>query len=170
MRVAMLDWWVSAAAALDRQAIHQFAYVPDNRLDPLIRVLEAEPRMKVVLATREEEAIGIGAGMALGGGRPAVLMQSSGLGNTLNAIGSLLIPYRIPLLLLISLRGDRGEWNIAQAALGRGSHRIMEAIGILHFDLGSAGDVERVLSSAADRCFGESATVAVFLRSSLGEQ
>ena len=71
------------------------------------------------LATREEEAFGIAAGLYLGGARPTVMLQSSGLGNSLNALTSLLLPYQIPVLIVISMRGDAGEWNAAQVPMGR---------------------------------------------------
>ena len=61
---------------------------------------ERLPDVRLVLATREEEAFGIAAGLFLGGKRPTVMLQSSGLGNSLNALTSLLIPYRIPVLLV----------------------------------------------------------------------
>src|SRR5688572_2276096 len=71
-------------------------YVPDNPLSHVMRALEEElPDARVTIATREEEAFGIAAGLYLGGARPTVMLQSSGLGNSLNALGSLLIPYQI---------------------------------------------------------------------------
>ena len=68
---------------------------------------------------REEEAVGILAGLFLGGQRGAMLVQSSGLGNTLNALGSLAMAYRIPFPMLVSLRGELGEFNPAQLHMGR---------------------------------------------------
>ena len=78
-----------------------------------------------MLATREEEAFGIAAGLYLGGKRPTVMLQSSGLGNSLNALTSLLIPYRIPVLIVVSMRGDAGEWNAAQVPMGRAVRSIL---------------------------------------------
>ena len=77
------------------------------------------PDVRLLLATREEEAFGIAAGLYLGGKRPTVMLQSSGLGNSLNALTSLLIPYQIPVLIVVSMRGDLGEWNAAQVPMGR---------------------------------------------------
>ena len=74
--------------------------------------------------------MGIAAGLYLGGARPTVMMQSSGLGNALNAIGSLLVAYQIPALLIMSMRGDPGEWNWAQVPLGRAVRPILLALGI----------------------------------------
>ena len=88
--------------------------------------------MITTIATREEEAFGIAAGLYLGGKRPTVMLQSSGLGNSLNALTSLFVPYQIPALILISMRGDAGEWNSAQVPMGRAVAPIVDAIGLPH--------------------------------------
>jgi sulfopyruvate decarboxylase subunit alpha len=92
----------------------------------------------LILATREEEAFGIAAGLYLGGRLPTVMLQSSGLGNSLNAVTSLLMPYQIPALMVISMRGDSGEWNAAQVPMGRAVRGICESIGIPHCTAESA--------------------------------
>jgi sulfopyruvate decarboxylase subunit alpha len=106
-------------------------YVPDNPLSHVLRILHDEYRdVRTTIATREEEAFGIAAGLYLGGMRPTVMLQSSGLGNSLNALTSLLLPYQIPALVLISMRGDAGEWNAAQVPMGRAVTPICDAIGL----------------------------------------
>jgi sulfopyruvate decarboxylase subunit alpha len=106
-------------------------YVPDNPLSHVLRILHAEYRdVTTTIATREEEAFGIAAGLYLGGVKPTVMLQSSGLGNSLNALTSLLLPYQIPALILISMRGDAGEWNAAQVPMGRAVTPICDAIGL----------------------------------------
>jgi sulfopyruvate decarboxylase TPP-binding subunit len=60
------------------------------------------------------------------------MLQSSGLGNSLNALTSLLLPYKIPVLIIISIRGDAGEWNDAQVPMGRAVRPICDAIGLPH--------------------------------------
>jgi sulfopyruvate decarboxylase subunit alpha len=108
-------------------------YVPDNPLSHVLRVLrEKYPDVTTTIATREEEAFGIAAGLYLGGQRPTVMLQSSGLGNSLNALTSLIVPYEIPMLILISMRGDVNEWNAAQVPMGRAVAPICEAIEIPH--------------------------------------
>jgi sulfopyruvate decarboxylase alpha subunit len=97
----------------------------------VLRILaDAYPDVCSMTATREEEAFGIAAGLYLGGARPTVMLQSSGWGNSLNAITSLLIPYQIPVLAIISMRGDAGEWNSAQMPMGRALPAICDAIGV----------------------------------------
>jgi len=106
-------------------------YVPDNPLSHVLRILHDDYRdVTTTIATREEEAFGIAAGLYLGGMKPTVMLQSSGLGNSLNALTSLLLPYQIPALVLISMRGDAGEWNAAQVPMGRAVTPICDAIGL----------------------------------------
>jgi sulfopyruvate decarboxylase alpha subunit len=120
-------------AGLHAAGCRHVVYVPDNPLSHVLRRLAGSYRDVVTtLATREEEAFGIAAGLYLGGVRPAVLLQSSGLGNSLNAITSLILPYKIPMLVNISMRGDTGEWNDAQVPMGRAVRPICDAIGMPH--------------------------------------
>ena len=106
-------------------------YVPDNPLSQVLEILQRSySDVTTITATREEEAFGIAAGLYLGGARPTVMLQSSGLGNSLNALTSLLVPYQIPVLAIISMRGDAGEWNVAQMSMGRAVGTICDAIGV----------------------------------------
>jgi len=109
------------------------AYVPDNPLSFVLGDFERRyPSVRLILATREEEAFGIAAGLYLGGRRPSVMLQSSGLGNSINALTTLVVPYRIPMLIVVSMRGDDGEWNAAQAPMGQAVRPILDAIRIPH--------------------------------------
>jgi len=126
-------WASGVCAGLHAVGSRHVVYVPDNPLSHVLRILGGSfPDVRTTLATREEEAFGIAAGLYLGGARPAVMLQSSGLGNSLNALTSLLLPYKIPALIIISLRGDAGEWNEAQVPMGRAVRAICDAIGVPH--------------------------------------
>ena len=125
------QWAVGVCAGVHATGSRDVVYVPDNPLSHVLRTFEQQFRdVRLILATREEEAFGIAAGLYLGGGLPTVMLQSSGLGNSLNALTSLLIPYRIPVLLVVSMRGDLGEWNAAQVPMGRAVAPICDAIGL----------------------------------------
>src|SRR5947207_8991776 len=125
------EWAAGVGAGLRAAGSRHVVYVPDNPLSHVLRVLREEyPDVKTTLATREEEAFGIAAGLFLGGARPTVMLQSSGLGNSLNALTSLLLPYEIPALIVISMRGDAGEWNAAPVPMGRAVAPILQSIGI----------------------------------------
>jgi len=92
-----------------------------------------------VPVTREEEGVGICAGAFLGGGRPALLMQNSGLGNSLNALLSLTSFYELGLFLLIGFRGRVAEERIrAQVPMGDVTQRMLTTMNA-EFDV-----IERV--------------------------
>src|SRR6266705_3280824 len=134
-----VPWASGVAAGVHRAGIRDVVYVPDNQLSHVLRAFAATyPEVRLLLATREEEAFGIAAGLYLGGRRPAVMLQSSGVGNSLNAITSLLIPYRIPVVMIISLRGEPGEWNAAQVPMGGALRSIFDAMGVPHSTVESA--------------------------------
>jgi sulfopyruvate decarboxylase subunit alpha len=156
-------WARAVCAGLDAVGCGEVIYVPDNPLGHVLRGLADHPGIRVTLATREEEAFGIAAGVYLGGGRPAVLLQSSGLGNSLNALGSLLIPYQIPVVMIVSMRGEPGEWNAAQVPLGRAVPEILGALGIQHTRPRSAAETEAALRQAAGLAFGARTPAACLL-------
>src|SRR6187401_3591056 len=127
------QWASGVCAGLHAAGSRHVVYVPDNPLSHVLKVLgERYPDIHTTLATREEECFGIAAGLYVGGARPTVMLQSSGLGNSLNALTSLVVPYKIPVLAVISMRGDAGEWNDAQVPMGRALRPTCDAIGVPH--------------------------------------
>jgi sulfopyruvate decarboxylase subunit alpha len=149
------EWASGVCAGLHAAGSRHVVYVPDNPLSHVLKILhEGFPDVGTTLATREEEAFGIAAGMYLGGGRPTVMLQSSGLGNSLNALTSLLLPYRIPLLIVISMRGDVGEWNDAQVPMGRALRSICDAIGLPHATAETSGTTEETVRLVGQTAFG----------------
>ena len=130
-------------------------YVPDNPLSHVLRCLgEDFTEIRTTLATREEEAFGIAAGLYLGGARPTVMLQSSGLGNSLNALTSLILPYQIPMLVVISMRGDAGEWNDAQVPMGRAVRPILDALGMAHITVETPETTAETVGLVGQTAFG----------------
>lgn len=136
----MIPQWARAVCeGVHSAGSRHVVYVPDNPLSHVMTCLADDfTDVRTTLATREEEAFGIAAGLYLGGARPTVMLQSSGLGNSLNALTSLVLPYQIPMLIVISMRGDAGEWNDAQVPMGRAVRPILDAIGVPHATAESA--------------------------------
>jgi sulfopyruvate decarboxylase subunit alpha len=149
------QWAKGVCTGLHAAGSRHVVYVPDNPLSHVLRVLrEGFPDVETTLATREEEGFGIAAGLYLGGARPTVMLQSSGLGNSLNALTSLLLPYQIPMLIVISMRGDAGEWNDAQVPMGRAIRAICDAIGLPHATAETAEAAEETVRLAGQTAFG----------------
>jgi len=106
------------AGALERHGFDFFAGVPCSLIEDLIATLEAHPRLPYVATPREDVAVGMAAGAWFGGRRPAVLMQNSGLGTSLNALASLALMYGLPALLVVII--GPGILRIAHALFGLG--------------------------------------------------
>lgn len=107
--------------------------VPCVKLGEVLEIISADREMRHVPVTREEEGIGICAGAYMGGRRPALLMQNSGLGNCINALASLALLYELPILLVLSHRGTRGERIKAQTPMGQATVPLLDVLGIAHY-------------------------------------
>jgi len=157
-------WASRVAAGLVASGVTEIVYVPDNPLSHLVRALGPDgAHLRATIATREEEAIGVAAGLSLGGVRPAALFQSSGLGNAVNAMASLMVPYRIPALVCISMRGEAGEWNAAQAPMARAVRPILDALGIPWFEVDDDAQAEAIVTRAGALAFGTPTMAACLL-------
>jgi sulfopyruvate decarboxylase subunit alpha len=107
--------------------------VPCVNLSRLLDMIDDDPEITHIPVTREEEGIGICAGAYLGGKRTAILMQNSGLGNSINALKSLTELYKFPLLMIMSHRGTEGENICGQVPMGESTPRILEAMDFKFF-------------------------------------
>ena len=111
--------------------------VPCVNLSKLLDMIDEDDEIIHIPVTREEEGIGICAGAYLGGKKPAILMQNSGLGNSINALKSLMELYEFPLLMIMSHRGTEGENIVGQVPMGESTPRILEAMDFKFFRPGN---------------------------------
>ena len=157
-------WAIGVSDGLWAGGCREVVYVPDNPLSHILAALRRDhPAVRATLATREEEAVGIAAGLHLGGARPALLMQSSGVGNALNAVGSLLVAYQIPVVMVVSMRGDPGEWNWAQVPMGRAVVPVLDALGVQHLSIERGDESRDIVLALANLAFGTRVPVACLL-------
>lgn len=156
-------WFETVYERLIAHDIRLIAHIPDQVLAPLIRRIEADPFFDVVRLTREEEGVGILSGGYLGGLRGALLMQSSGLGNTVNALAGLPISYQIPFLLFISPRGRLSEFNPSQVPMGRAVPKVLDALDIETVVLERREGLAEALDQSAKTCFSTSRPLALIV-------
>lgn len=160
------SWREELGAALVDAGVEAAAWVPDKRLAPIAEALRAggiEPRTM----TREEECVGYACGHRAAGGRPLVLFQSSGLGNALNAIASLAIPYGLGFVCVVSMRGTLGEGNPAQVPMGRVTTDILGLLGAQAFPLRRGDEIAAVAAGAAHLAFEARQVAAIVLEPEL---
>lgn len=138
-------------------------YIPDNVLTPLIDAVHADPYFRVLCPAREEEAVGIVAGAWMAGARGITLMQTSGFATLANVLASLIVPYQIPLLMLISERGTLGDHQLGQAIVCRTMRPVLQTLGIEHFGIERLDDVEFVVDRMAKQAYATQAPAAIIL-------
>jgi sulfopyruvate decarboxylase beta subunit len=130
---------------LKEHGITHIASVPCDKAKDLCFLLPGH--FDHIGLTREEDGIGVCAGLVLAGKRPAMVIQSSGLGNSLNAIMSLTRTYDLPLPIVASWRGVQDEVIPAQVPFNAAIPGILDATGIPytvirnHEEFGKIGDV-----------------------------
>ena len=111
-------WPEDLFRVLKDEGITQVALVPDAGHARLIRMCLADNTIRVVTLTTEEEGVAMLSGAWMGGAKGVLLMQSSGVGNCINML-SLPAMHRTPLPMLVTMRGDWGEFNPAQVPMGQ---------------------------------------------------
>lgn len=156
------DWPQAIYANFKRVGIRQVGYVPDAGHSRLIELCKADPEIHDVVLTTEEEGIGLVAGAALGGQRSALLMQSSGVGNCINML-SLIHNCKFPCFIAVTMRGEYGEFNPWQVAMGSITQRSLELCNVLTYRANHAEEVDEVVSAAMDMAFDGDLAVAVLL-------
>jgi sulfopyruvate decarboxylase alpha subunit len=156
------DWRDDLFAALKAADIRQVGYVPDAGHTRLIELCQADPDIRAIPLTSEEEGIGLAAGAWLGGQRAALLMQSSGVGNCINML-SLAKACRFPLLMLVTMRGEWGEFNPWQVAMGSKTQAALELMDVLVYRVERAEDAGETVAAALDIAFGGDLAAAVLL-------
>ena len=117
-------------ASLKACGITILSALPETWLVHLIRMAEDDPAMTLVRLAKEEEGVGISAGAHLAGAKSAMLMQNHGFLQSVNGIVSLARLYRIPLLMLISYRGEFGERDPWQTEGGSVTEAVLQALTI----------------------------------------
>jgi len=155
-------WGGGAFRALFEAGVRQISYVPDSGLDQLIKLCTEDNKMRTVLLSSEQEGIGIAAGAWLGGQRSALLMQSSGVGNCMNAL-SLVRTCRFPLLMIITMRGEWGEFNPWQLPMGQNAGDHLSRCGVVVRRVEESEEAHEAVVGAASLAFTTQSATAVLI-------
>ena len=118
--------------------------VPCKLLANMIDILEKDNEVYYSSVPREEEGMGICAGAYLGGKFPCIMMQNTGIGNSVNAIVSLLQLYNLPIVFLISYRGTPGEQVGAQGGMAKITEDILHTLRIPMLHCSSENDLNKI--------------------------
>jgi sulfopyruvate decarboxylase alpha subunit len=156
------DWSSDVLRTMRARGIGTVCTVPDGGLTRLIKMVEAEAGMRLVTLSTEPEGIAVATGCWLGGTRAMLAMQSSGVGNCINALG-LPTAFRAPCLMLVTMRGQWGEFNPWQVPMGQGTRPALEAVGVKCFPVDKAEEVGETFAAAADLAFHSRVSAAVLV-------
>jgi sulfopyruvate decarboxylase alpha subunit len=155
-------WPDAIHAHFRRVGIRQVGYVPDAGHSRLIELCRDDPHIADVVLTTEEEGVGLVAGAALGGERAALLMQSSGVGNCINMF-SLLRNCGFGCVVLVTMRGEFGEFNPWQVPMGSITEDVLKLSGFLTYRIDNANDVDDIVGAGCDMAFDGNLQVAILL-------
>jgi sulfopyruvate decarboxylase alpha subunit len=158
-----MSWSDTLLRILKDNDIRLIAYVPDNVLTPLLAGVSADNYFLPVGATREDEAIATATGAYMAGLRGAVMMQTSGFALIANALASLVLPYQIPAVMMISERGTMGEFNIGQSLVARTMRPVLDTLGIAHHTLTEEASMPFIVDSSIKQAYATQAPVALIL-------
>ncbi len=149
-----------------RHGYDLYVGVPCSFLKPLINYAIDDPKLEYVAANNEGEAIAYAFGAWLAGRRAVVMFQNSGLGNTINPLCSLALPFQVPLLLVTTWRGEPGLNDEPQhEVMGRTTADLLTLLGITNVvaDEHEQG-LARQLAVAADQLHACSIPYALTVR------
>jgi len=128
----------------------------------LIALCRNDAQIRAVGLTTEEEGVAMLAGAWLGGARGALLMQSSGIGNCINMM-SLVTQCRFPLLAVVTMRGQWGEFNPWQVPMGQNGGEALRLAGALVYPVEAAEQIAETVDAAARLAFEGGLAVAVLI-------
>jgi len=149
-------------AVLKAADIRQVGYVPDAGHARLIELAAADPAIRAVVLTTEEEGVALAAGAWLGGQRAVLLMQSSGVGNCINML-SLTKSCRFPLAMIVTMRGEWAEFNPWQVPMGSIVEPVLRLCDVHVHRLERAEEVAETAAAAIDLAFAGDLAVAIVL-------
>ncbi len=161
-KAAPPTWPLDIYKAFKQVGIRQIAYVPDAGHTQLIKRCHADKAMRSVSLTTEEEGVAMLAGAWLGGERGALLMQSSGVGNCINMLGTIR-ECRFPLLALVTMRGEWGEFNPWQLPMGQGTPKALENAGVVVQHVTDRAMVGETVFASAMMAFQTNRAIAVLI-------
>ena len=159
-----MDAKTRATAILEgikKAGIDLIASLPDINCLDLIDALERDAEIEHVPLCREEEGIGICAGARLVGKKPAFIMQNAGLLNSCNGIVTTGIQLELPMLLIVYYAGDIGDRGFAR--VGTATIPVLEALGVRHYVLRNAEEIDWTFKNAWILAEDSSRPVAVLL-------
>ena len=152
-------------AAIKEAGIHYVLSVPDlHTAKGLLTPIAVDPDLHLIRVCKEDETIGISAGLSYGSKRTLVLIQYTGLLYAMNALRGVAVEYRQPICLMVGMLGlEPGVPPQQSRKYGpRIIEPILDAMGIPHHLIESDDDIVKI-GPAIDECYAKSFPVALLI-------
>jgi sulfopyruvate decarboxylase TPP-binding subunit len=151
--------------AIKQSGVEFILAVPDIVTSKgLLFPIAADKDLKLVRVCKEDECVGIAAGLSYGDKRALILIQYTGFLDSLNAIRAVAVEYKQPIVMMVGLLGHEPERLPTES--GRYGVRIIEpicdAMGIPHHLISQDSDVAKI-KPAIDKAYTESSSVAMLI-------
>ena len=160
------DWPDSVHEAFSEAGVRFVNYVPDAGHKRLIELCQADEAILTVPLTTEEEGIGLAMGAWLGGEKSVLLLQSSGVGNLVNALGAV-TECQFPLLMIVTMRGEEGEFNPWQVPMGAATPTVLEKMGVRVERAENPGRVGDLVKASLEEVYGMESAIALLISQSV---
>lgn len=157
-----IEWPLDIYTSLKSNRVKQVCFVPDGGHARLISLCRDDAEIVTTALTTEEEGVGVIAGAWLGGQRSVLLMQSSGVGNCVNLF-SLLSACTFPAVILVTMRGQWGEYVPWQIPMGQATKGCFELMGFPVLEVDRADLVAGTMQAAFQMAYGGGKSVAVLI-------
>ncbi|MBI2371855.1 MAG: sulfopyruvate decarboxylase [Deltaproteobacteria bacterium] len=145
MKKACVD---AVVAGLKEAGVTFISYLSDTWLKEVYERVTRDPHFRVVAATNEGEGVGICAGAWLSGLRSAMIMENSGLRVATEPLARLGLTHGIPVLLLMSFRGDLGDQNWWSQPHGLTMEPLLRALRIPYRVIRDPGEIRPAIVKA----------------------
>jgi sulfopyruvate decarboxylase subunit alpha len=120
---------------IEKIAPSHFIFIPCSTVGKVIEHFEEQEGLVSFPVSREEDGFGIAAGLSLSGKRPIVLIQDTGIGNSLLALTSFVQAYHVPMLILVTRRGGLGEINSSVQYFSEPLPQVLDDVALKTFRL-----------------------------------
>ena len=130
--------------SLIRSKVEFVTTVPCKQLAGVIDIVEKEPSILHVPSNKEDEGMGLCAGAWMGGKRPAIIMQNTAIGVTINTLATLIQFYQMPLPMIISYRGEIGERVACQVEMAVHTKALLDQMHIQTYHFHDHADVDEL--------------------------
>jgi sulfopyruvate decarboxylase subunit alpha len=133
---------------LKKAGVSVACYLPDSLLKELYPALDADPDIRTIQVTNEGEGAAICGGVFLSGKRAVLVMENSGLRASVEHLARMGLGAGIPVIMIMSHRGDLGENNWWAVPHGITMEPVLKALRVPYRIVRSADEVERAVTDA----------------------